>query len=55
MENFDKELDVGLLYLANIDITPMLKGIQILIEELCQLLTLELILELFIPSAFITP
>ena len=27
MENFDKELDVGLLHLANIDITPILKSI----------------------------
>jgi len=35
MENFNKELDVGLPHLANINVTPTLKNIQILIEELC--------------------
>ena len=54
MENFDKELDIRLPYLANINVTPMLKSIQILTEELCQLFTPELTLEpliLFISSA----
>ena len=51
MENFDEELDVGLPHLANIDVTPMLKGIQISTEELRQLPTPELTLEPFIPFA----
>jgi len=34
MENFNKELNIRLLYLANINVTPTLKSIQILIEEL---------------------
>jgi len=33
MENFDEELDVGLPHLANIDVTPTLKSIQISTEE----------------------
>ena len=55
MENFNEELDVGLPHLANIDITLMLKSIQILIEELCQLLTLEPTPELFVPPASSAP
>src|SRR6266581_3265068 len=42
MENFDEELDVGLPHLANIDVTPTLKSIQISTEELCQLPTPDL-------------
>ena len=34
MENFNKELDIGLPHLVNIDVTPTLKSIQILTEEL---------------------
>jgi hypothetical protein len=34
MENFDEELDVRLPHLANIDVTPTSKSIQISTEEL---------------------
>jgi len=34
MENFNKELDIRLPHLANINVTSILKSIQILIEEL---------------------
>ena len=34
MENFDEELDIRLPYLVSIDVTSMLKSIQILTEEL---------------------
>jgi hypothetical protein len=34
MENFNEELDVRLPHLANINVTPTLKSIQILTEEL---------------------
>ena len=34
MENFNEELDIRLPHLVNINVTPILKSIQILIEEL---------------------
>ena len=55
MENFNKELDVGLPHLANIDITPTSKSIQISTEEPRQLPTPELTPEPFIPSASSAP
>jgi len=55
MENFDEELDVGLPHLVNIDITPTLKSIQILIEKPRQLPTPELTPKPFIPSTFSAP
>ena len=55
MENFNEELDVGLPRLANIDVTPTLKSIQIPIEELRQLPTLKLTLELFTLSISLIP
>ena len=55
MENLNKELDIGLPHLANINITPTLKSIQILIEELRQLPTPELTLEPSIPSTSSAP
>jgi hypothetical protein len=53
MENFDEELDVGLPHLANIDVTPTSKSIQISTEELRQLP--KLTPEPFIPSASLAP
>jgi hypothetical protein len=55
MENFNEELDVGLPHLANIDVTPTLKSIQISTEELRQLFTLELTPEPSIPSVSLAP
>ena len=55
MENFNEELDVRLPHLVNINVTPMLKSIQILIEELRQLPTPELTPEPLIPSASLAP
>ena len=55
MENFNEELDVKLPHLANIDVTPTLKSIQILTEELCQLPTPELTPEPSILSASLAP
>jgi len=55
MENFNKELDVRLPHLVNINVTPILKSIQILIEELRQLPTPELTLEPSIPSTSSAP
>ena len=45
MENFDEELDIGLPHLANINVIPTSKNIQILTKELRQLPTPELTLE----------
>jgi hypothetical protein len=55
MENFDKELDIRLPHLANIDVTPTSKSIQISTEELRQLPTPELTPEPSIPSASTAP
>jgi hypothetical protein len=55
MENFNEELDIGLPHLANIDVTPTLKSIQISTEELYQLPTPELTLEPCILSTSSAP
>ena len=55
MENFNEELNIKLPHLANINITPTSKSIQISIEELCQLPTPKLTLKPFILSTSSAP
>ena len=55
MENFDKELNIKLPHLVNIDVIFILKSIQILIKKLRQLPTPKPTPEPFIPSTSSTP